>query len=377
MRKEYLDNDRRSHQRSYSIGQELKTTHQALRQEIPELSRISIALFDPAHSELRTFVHSTIEGSPLVRYRAPISPSTSLGRLVCQQKSRVVNDIASNITADSPHSTWLLEQGYAASLTLPILEQNQFTGLLFFDVNKPQFFDNVTVDELTRRTKEVTALVNEQSTLIQAAEEMAHSVRTTSLVGERDNIEHAYRVGQYAHIIADHIAPLYQLDDETIDHIVRFACLHDIGKYSTLSSKQCSLWLQDWDNATLIAGRVQQGVNLINQLARQVSERQYACTHLLGDIIRYHHEYLNGTGYPFGLKHAQIPIAARIVTVANIFDALTSHRHYSESWSLTHALLELEKMVAQGQLDGNCVHPLRCHQNKVKNIMLTNAHFAS
>lgn len=371
MRIEYGDHNQSARHHIYSINHELETIHHALHHDAPALSRMSIALFDSTHSQLHTFAHSTNEGQPLVRYRAPISTSTALGQLAYKQTHRVINDITNSVQPTSLHSSWLLEQNHLASLTMPIMDGNQFTGMLFLDVNQKDFFDSLTTDELIMRTQPIRDLVCEQSTLIEATEALGHSVRTTSLSGTKDNIEHAYRVGQYSRVIANHVAALYQLDDENIDHIVRFASLHDIGKYSTLSSKQCSLWLQDWDNSTLIAGRVQQGVNLISQLAHQISERKYACTSLLKDIIRYHHEYLDGSGYPFGLKHEQIPVAARIVTIANIFDALTSCRHYSESWSLIHALLELEKMVAQGQLDGNCVHSLRCNQSEVREIMLT------
>ncbi|MFA0440451.1 hypothetical protein BCU70_08140 [Vibrio sp. 10N.286.49.C2] len=377
MRMEYGAHNQNARHHIYSINHELGTIHHTLRHDVPALSRMSIALFDSTHSQLHTFAHSTNEGQPLVRYRAPISASTTLGQLAYKQTHRVINDISNSVEPTSPHSSWLLEQNHLASLTMPIMDGNQFTGMLFLDANQSGFFDSLTTDELIMRTQPIRDLVCEQSTLIEATEALGHSVRTTSLSGKKDNIEHAYRVSQYSRIIANHVAALYQLDDENIDHITRFASLHDIGKYSTLSSKQCSLWLQDWDNSTLIAGRVQQGVNLISQLANQISERKYACTTLLKDIIRYHHEYLDGSGYPFGLKHEQVPVAARIVTIANIFDALTSCRHYSESWSLIHALLELEKMVAQGQLDGNCVHSLRCNQSKVRDIMLATSLYDS
>lgn len=62
--------------------------------------------------------------------------------------------------------------------------------------------------------------------------------------------------------------------------------------------------------------------------------------------MAYHHEFLDGSGYPFGLVSDQIPIPARIIAVANIFDALTAHRPYKQAQSIPHALLELEKWSA-------------------------------
>ncbi|BCZ99580.1 hypothetical protein V130003_05630 [Vibrio cholerae] len=85
--------------------------------------------------------------------------------------------------------------------------------------------------------------------------------------------------------------------------------------------------------------------------------------------MAYHHEFLDGSGYPFGLVSDQIPIPARIIAVANIFDALTAHRPYKQAQSIPHALLELEKMVSDGKLDRHCVNALRENQEELKEIV--------
>lgn len=55
-------------------------------------------------------------------------------------------------------------------------------------------------------------------------------------------------------------------------------------------------------------------------------------TDMLTNIIASHHERFDGTGYPLGLAGEAIPLAARIVTVADVFDALTSERPYKKAW---------------------------------------------
>ncbi|NOH27502.1 HD domain-containing phosphohydrolase [Vibrio mediterranei] len=361
-----------SHHRSSSRGSihdELKRAHHAISLHAPEIVRISVALFDSQHARLSTFAHSTLQGEPLLRYSAPISANSALGQLACKHKHRVINDLSLAISNSSQHSRWLLQQPYAASLTLPVLNDGHFTGLLFLDANQPQFFDNTTVEQLTSCTNELAKAVNEQRSYVNAMADMGYTVRSTNFEHLDESLDHAYRVGQYARLIALQVAELYQLDDETIDYIVHFAELHDIGKYSSLSSKQSSPWQEMWHSNVAMQGQIQQGLNLVNQLAKQIHDRKPTSMTLLTDIIQYHHEYLDGSGAPNGLSHAEIPIAARIVTVANIFDALTSQRHYSESWSLIHALLELEKMVALGKIDSNCVHALRCQQDAIKLVM--------
>lgn len=74
----------------------------------------------------------------------------------------------------------------------------------------------------------------------------------------------------------------------------------------------------------------------------------------LADIVRGHHERWDGRGYPDGLAGTQIPLAARIVAVADTFDALTSPRTYRAARSVDQAIAELRR-VAGSQLDPDCV----------------------
>ncbi|SIP87427.1 HD domain-containing protein [Marinobacterium stanieri] len=87
------------------------------------------------------------------------------------------------------------------------------------------------------------------------------------------------------------------------------------------------------------------------------------------NIVACHHEFLDGSGYPNGLTAKDIPIEARIVTVADIFDALTSERPYKTPWPVTDALIELERMVEAGKLDAECVASLRNQQAEASEIV--------
>ncbi|GMQ47477.1 HD-GYP domain-containing protein [Vibrio sp. 10N] len=352
-----------------TVGEALKRTHRSIQQQAPEIVRLAFASYDASYGTLRTFAHSTVIGRPLRHYSAPINADSSLGKSIARQTSRVLNDIPSQVTDTNGHSHWLLEQGYQASLSQPVYDNDQFLGVLFFDASQPHYFDSVSQEALIDYSAPLMTTITTQRRCINAMSDLGHSLRHTSFEHPDESQDHAYRVGQFAQLIGQHLAELYQLDDETLDHIVQFAQLHDIGKYSVLGSTQQSLWLEDWGNHLQLTAQIQHGLNLVNDLARQVHQQQHTCLQLLRDIIQYHHEYLDGSGAPNGLSHAQIPVSARIVTVANIFDALTSHRYYSESWSLTHALLELEKMVATGKIDGNCVQALRAQQDSVRQVM--------
>ena len=88
---------------------------------------------------------------------------------------------------------------------------------------------------------------------------------------------------------------------------------------------------------------------------------------ILLNIAEYHHEAVNGTGYPHGLTGNQIPLEARIVAVADVFDALTSKRPYKEAWSNHDAYAMLQRL-AGGQLDKECVDALIANKEQVETI---------
>ena len=71
-------------------------------------------------------------------------------------------------------------------------------------------------------------------------------------------------------------------------------------------------------------------------------------------IALYHHERFDGKGYPNGLEGTDIPLIARIVSVADVYDALVSVRPYKEAWTITEAI-DYIKQQAGTQLDPHCV----------------------
>jgi putative two-component system response regulator len=70
-------------------------------------------------------------------------------------------------------------------------------------------------------------------------------------------------------------------------------------------------------------------------------------------IIRHHHERLNGTGYPDGLKAQQIPDVVRVVNIVDIYDALTSRRSYKEAFPAAKAFRVMREEVERGWWDGD------------------------
>jgi putative two-component system response regulator len=157
-------------------------------------------------------------------------------------------------------------------------------------------------------------------------EQLAH---TAAL---HDGLTHAHsqRVGW----LAARVAAALLLPDEEVDLIRRAACFHDIGKIRVPDSillKPGPLTVEEF---TLIKTHPQAGAML---LASPITP----LVHRAREVALYHHERWDGNGYPFGLSGEWIPLAARIVAVADVFDALTGERPYKPAWPPEEAIAEI------------------------------------
>lgn len=122
----------------------------------------------------------------------------------------------------------------------------------------------------------------------------------------------------------------YHLEREDIEAIRVASGLHDIGKLQIpeeILTKPLSLTPEEYE---IVKRHTQIGAKIITDLPIYQNERlvKYAI-----EICRWHHERWNGEGYPDGLKGDAIPIAAQVVSVADVYDALTSERCYKEALS--------------------------------------------
>ena len=88
---------------------------------------------------------------------------------------------------------------------------------------------------------------------------------------------------------------------------------------------------------------------------------------MLRNIAEFHPEAVNGRGYPTGKKGDDIPLEARIVAVADVFDALTSERPYKDAWGNKEAINTIKQLSGQ-MLDQDCVDALLENIEKVEKI---------
>ncbi|HRF57444.1 MAG TPA: HD-GYP domain-containing protein, partial [Campylobacterales bacterium] len=158
---------------------------------------------------------------------------------------------------------------------------------------------------------------------------------------DSDTSEHNYRVTYYSVKIAEAMG----CDKKFIVSLIKGAFLHDVGKIAITDAillKPSRLSEKEFE---IMKTHVLHGVDIVDDIA-WIKEAK--------NVIAYHHERVDGGGYPRGVKGEDIPMQAKIFTVADVFDALTSKRPYKEAFEAQRSF-ELIKDDADKHFDGRVV----------------------
>ena len=135
----------------------------------------------------------------------------------------------------------------------------------------------------------------------------------------------------------------YMLTDTDIDVISTASALHDIGKIAipdAILNKPEQLTAEEFQ---VMKTHTEIGAEMLMELPAE--QRESELVKIAIEICRWHHERYDGSGYPDGLKGEEIPIAAQVVALADVYDALTSERCYKKAYSHTKAL----HMIVNGE----------------------------
>jgi response regulator RpfG family c-di-GMP phosphodiesterase len=188
---------------------------------------------------------------------------------------------------------------------------------------------------------------------------------------QRDNETglHVERVSQYCRLAAEALRSrglhVRLVTDEWVGALVKSAPLHDVGKVGIPDSillKPGRLNDAEWK---VMRTHAEIGAQTLRAILAGGGDHPFLAMGL--DIAWCHHERWDGKGYPRGLTGEQIPLAARIVSVADVYDALTSVRPYKRPWSHEEALAYLEEQSGR-HFDPAVVAAFVAHRDEVGRI---------
>lgn len=352
---------------SGSLQQRLVAAHAAARQQLPFIERIAIALYDPDTAVLRTFLHSSGEDNPLDHYESLLSQAPSLREILARRQPRVINNMLTFEGGSHEHTRRIGRAGYAASYTLPMFHAGVFFGFLFFNSYEKDVFTEKTLQALDLFGHLIAlSVINELSTV----ETLSAAVKTAGRmthVRDPETGSHLDRMSRYSRVIARALAERYDLDDDYIEHVFMFSPLHDIGKIAIPDNILLKPGTLTDEEMRVMRTHAAKGARIIDDLLSDFGLEHVSHVNVLRNIAVSHHEAVNGTGYPKGRSGKDIPLEARIVAVADVFDALTSVRPYKEEWSTDEAFAMLEQMAGE-KLDRDCVDALLTHREEVEEI---------
>lgn len=145
---------------------------------------------------------------------------------------------------------------------------------------------------------------------------------------------HVKRTAEYVKILTEEIVEegLYSdiLTPEYIRDIVRSAPLHDIGKIGINDATLLKAGSLDDEEFEYMKNHAELGGQTLQKMINETNGESFL--YIAKDMAHYHHERWDGSGYPCGLKGEEIPISARIMSVADVYDALTTKRPYKEAF---------------------------------------------
>jgi putative two-component system response regulator len=203
-------------------------------------------------------------------------------------------------------------------------------------------FDNIEVRQLAVSLTEKWELLNQLDELVQERTAQIAETRDVamfvlaSLAESRDpeTGEHLERIRSYCHILAEELknnSPYSgQIDSVFIANLYRSSPLHDIGKVGVpdcILLKPGSLTDKEFE---VMKQHSIIGAEALSRTIRNTAGADFL--KMAADIAHWHHERFDGAGYPDGLKGTQIPLSARIVSLADVYDALTSSRVYKPAF---------------------------------------------
>jgi HD-GYP domain-containing protein (c-di-GMP phosphodiesterase class II) len=353
--------------RKATVSEKITFIHRVVRQHSAFIHRIGVAVYDAKADNLKTLAHSTDGENPLPHYQSRLREAKSLYRIYLDGKPRVINDLAVFDGSSREHAKRINAHGYRSSYTVPMYHNEQLTGFVFFNSRLPGSFQEDSLPYLDMIARLVSLVISVELNQVLTLQGALKTATCFSSHKDPETGAHLERMARFSRLIANDIAADHGLNDEFVEAIFWFAPMHDVGKIAIpdhIIRKPSSLTADEFEVMKTHATR---GREIVETMMDHFNLDHSNFVSMICNIAEYHHENINGSGYPRGLKGDDIPVEARIIAVADVFDALTSRRAYKDAWSNEAAYDELRRL-STWKLDAKFVDVLINNPKKILEI---------
>ncbi len=253
---------------------------------------------------------------------------------------------------------WLKESSYEGSKMISV--NGSYIQMSVRDIMRGRKHKAGYLVELIDRTSEqnyLNAIENYNSNL---QKEVAHKTADivhikdmmvlgmATMVESRDNSTggHIKRNSRVVEIFSDRLSGCldeFGISEEFLQMVIKAAPMHDLGKIAIPDSvlqKQGKFTDEEYE---IMKRHSAEGARIVNDILKGVESEEFV--RVAVNVAHYHHEKWNGQGYPTGISGEEIPIEARIMALADVFDALVSKRCYKDAYSFDKAFGIIEESL--------------------------------
>jgi HD-GYP domain-containing protein (c-di-GMP phosphodiesterase class II) len=274
-----------------------------------------------------------------------LAAGTMLGRAMEENRPLHLPDLEQLAEEDenAEFAARLAEDGRRSALFFPLSVEGDWSAMVAFAVSARDAYTPEHLELLGNIEVQVAhgfeKTVVTENLVITAVAGLAKLAESRDL----DTGDHLTRMARYSALIAEELGRegpyMDRVNTDLVRDIFRFAPMHDIGKVGIPDSillKPGKLGSEEWHE---MRRHPSIGGEVLRRCEMQMNAVGHSVFQVAIEIAECHHENFNGTGYPSGLTGENIPLSARVVTAADVFDALTSKRPYKEAWSVDQALI--------------------------------------
>lgn len=351
-----------------NLSDKLQTLLDFIRQRHTFMSRIAVALYDESMDVLKTYIHATDGPNPLPHYQTFLANSESLTQIKNDRKPRVLNDMNPLSFIDTTHSQKISEAGFKSSFTVPIYHGDHFIGFIFFNSSVLNAIEHHVITDLMMIAHLISLLIVNELNFISATRDVTRAIAMLASYRDLETGQHLNRICHFSRLIAHELAKERELSDEYVEQLFIFSPLHDIGKIAIPDKILCKPGKLTAEEYAQMQTHTDKGYEFIVNLQEHLDMLSPRSFEVLQNIVRHHHERWDGTGYPVKLAGEAIPLEARIVAVADVFDALVSKRVYKKRWPVDKAMDYLSEKRGS-QFDPDCVNKFLENRAEVESII--------
>ncbi len=273
-----------------------------------------------------------------------------------------IEDLGMFLKSNKMHEVFneINRNGINSALAVSLVLKNEIRGIIFFLSSYKSFFKNHHITFVRSIVGQIALSVqraellkeienhsrNLEKMVSQRTEEVLKTQRATifalsSLADARDSEtgDHLERIRNYSVLLMQ----LYRIDDDhpeinqrLLRDLYDSSVLHDIGKVGIPDYILLKKGFLTEEEFNIMKRHPVIGYEALKRASGDLGSDFFL--NMAMDIILYHHERWDGDGYPYGLKGENIPLSARVVSIADVYDALTSKRPYKEAYTHDDAI---------------------------------------